>query len=144
MHRAVIGFVFLAAGLVSGCGGSTSAPSKIAAAPHGGNVVELPESKGFVELKTERDSKGARGSQAKSTIVAYFLMPDTTSPMSPAPTDVKLTIGPAGTGTVVSLAPQPKEPGLFASEIGSYPDALRGQIDFQLDGKPVTATFTFR
>lgn len=146
MQRAVIGLVLLAVGSVSGCGGTTAEPSKIASAPHGGNVVELPDSRGFVELKTERDgtTKGARGSEVKSRIVAYFLQPDGTSTMSPAPTDVKVTLGPAGTGTVVSLSPQSKEPGQFASESGSYPDELRGQIDFQLDGKPVQATFTFR
>jgi len=64
--------------------------------------------------------------------------------MSPTPTDVKLTLGPAGTGTVVSLTPESKEPGKFASETGSYPDELRGQIEFQLDGKPELVTFAFR
>jgi hypothetical protein len=64
--------------------------------------------------------------------------------MNPAPTDVKVTIGAAGSGTVVALAPQSTEPGGFASEPGNYPDELRGQIDFQLDGKPMQATFSFR
>jgi hypothetical protein len=64
--------------------------------------------------------------------------------MSPAPTDVKVTIGPAGSGTVANLTPQSTEPGKFASEPGDYPDALRGQIDLMHDGKPVQATFAFR
>ena len=31
-----------------------------------------------------------------------------------------------------------KEPGEFASEPGNYPEELRGQIEFELDGKLVT------
>jgi len=76
--------------------------------------------------------------------MAYFLQPDTTTAMSPAPTDVKVTLGAAGSGTIVSLAPQSNEPGQFASEPGNYPEDLRGQIDFQVDGKPVQARFSFR
>ena len=89
-------------------------------------------------------SKRDRSGQGNSRIVAYFSQPDATTPMSPAPTDVKVTLGAAGSGTVVTLAPQSTAPGGFASEPGIYPDELRGQIDFQLDGKPVQATFSFR
>ena len=64
--------------------------------------------------------------------------------MSPAPTEVKVTLGAAGSGAVVNLAAQPTEPGQFASEPGNYADELRGHIDFQVDGKPGQATFSFR
>ena len=108
MQRVVFGFVFLV-GLIPGCGGGAiSEPSKFTSAPHGGNIVELPDSLGFVELKTEIDpaAKGARTKGTKSRIVAYFLQPDTTTAMSPPPTDVKVTLGAAGSGAVVNLLPQ--------------------------------------
>jgi hypothetical protein len=63
--------------------------------------------------------------------------------MSPAPTDVKVTLGAVGSGTAVNLTAQSKAPGEFASEPGEF-DVLRGQIDCQVEGKPVTATFMFR
>jgi hypothetical protein len=60
--------------------------------------------------------------------------------MSPAPTDVKVALGPK----VVPLTPDTSEPGKFASIPDEYPDALRGKIELQKDGKPIEATFTFR
>ncbi len=146
MQRVALGLLLLALGLIPGCGGGAiSEPSKFASAPHGGSIVDLPESLGFVELKTETEpvAKGSRKT-SKSRIVAYFIQPDATTPMSPPPTDVKVTLGAGGSGAVVNLLPQPSDPGQFASEPGDYPDGLRGQIDFQLDGKPVQATFLFR
>jgi hypothetical protein len=145
MHRPTIGLFLLALGLISGCGGSP-AESTFTAPPHGGNLVLLPDSIGHVELKTESDaaSKGSRKAVVKSRIVAYFYQPDGAAALSPAPTDVKVTLGAVGKGTVVSLAPETTEPGRFASEPGTYPDELRGQIDFQHAGKPVQATFMFR
>ena len=106
----------------------------------------MPDSKGFVELTTERSatSKQSRGSPTKTRILAYFFQADGTTAMSPAPTDVKITLGAAGSSPVVSLTPQATDPGQFASEPGDYPDELRGQIAFDLDGKPVQATFSFR
>jgi hypothetical protein len=144
MHRAVIGLLIIAASLVCSCGRSPS-QATLPSPRHGGNILELPDSRGFVELMTQRGtpSKGGRG-EGKSRIVAYFCQPDATTAMSPAPTDVKVTLGAAGSGTVVTLAPQSTEPGQFAAEPGNYPDELRGQIDFQLDGKPVQARFSFR
>jgi hypothetical protein len=145
MHRVVIGLLVLPVVLLSGCGGSPT-ESKFTAPPHGGNIVELPDSRGFVELKTDRVPAPKKGSTArqKSQIVAYYYQSDGSTAMSPAPTDVKITLGAAGSGTIVNLAPQSNEPGKFASEPGDYPDELRGRIDFQLDGKPVQATFSFR
>jgi hypothetical protein len=142
MHRAVIGLLI---GVLSGCGGSAP-ESKFTAPPHGGNIVELPDSRGFVELKTDRGAAPRKGrtDTQKSQITAYFYQPDGSTVMSPAPTEVKITLGAAGTGMVVNLAPRSNEPGAFASEPGDYPDELRGLIDFQLDGKPVQATFSFR
>jgi hypothetical protein len=102
----------------------------------------LPASRGFVELKTETvaQSKSGRKERSKSRVIAYFYQPDATSAMSPAPSDAKVALG----GKVISLSPQSSEPAQFASEPGDYPDALRGQIDLQLDGKALQARFSFR
>jgi len=145
MLRAVIGVLLLPISLLCGCGGSAP-ESPFAAAPHGGKIVTLPDSHGFVELNTDRaaPSKASRTAVVKSRIIAYFYQVDGTTAMSPAPTDVKITLGVAANGTAVNLTPQSAEPGQFASEPGEYPDELRGQIDFQHDGKPVQATFSFR
>lgn len=144
MHRVAIGLIILPIGLLCGCGGSTS-QSALLSPQHGGNIVGLPDSLGFVELTNDRGAPPPKGKQpSKSRIMAYFYGPDATAGMSPTPTDVRVTLGPAGTGTVVKLAPESKEPGAFASESGAYPDQLRGQIDFQFNGKPVQATFSFR
>jgi hypothetical protein len=114
--------------------------------PHGGNIVELPDSHGYVELKTDRGASPKKGSndKPKSQIIAYFYQPDGSTVMSPAPTDCKLTLGAESSGTVINLTPRSKDAAEFASEPGNYPDELRGQIDLQIDGKPVHATFSFR
>ena len=145
MHRAVIGLLILSAGLLCGLRGGCRPPATLPSPHHGGNLVELPEARGFVELRTERGlpSKGGASRENLARIVAYFYQPDATTALSPAPTDVKVTLGSAGTGTIVNLAPS-EEPGKFASEPGIYTDELRGQIDFQLDGKPVQSKFSFR
>lgn len=112
--------------------------SAFPAPPHGANVILLPDSGGVVELKTENLalSKGGRKEPIKSRIIAYFYPPDSTSAPSPAPTDVKITLGGAGRGTPSALL-RSTEADQFASETGDYQDTLRGQIDFELDGKPV-------
>jgi hypothetical protein len=137
--------ILLPIGLLCGCGGH--APEfAVSSAPHAGKIVTLPNSLGFVELKVDRPapSKGSRAAVVKSRIIAYFFQPDGSTAMTPAPTDAKVMLGVAGSGTAVNLTPQSAEPGQFASEPGDYPDELRGQIEFQVDGKPVQATFAFR
>jgi hypothetical protein len=140
MYRIVISPALLALGLLSGCGGPAP-ESKFVAAPHGGNILELPDSHGFVELKIDLGppSKNGRKEASKSRVIAYFYQPDAASVLSPAPTDVKVTLG----DKVIALAPQPDQPGEFTSAPGNYAD-LRGQIAFQHDGKPLEAKFSFR
>jgi hypothetical protein len=146
MRSAVIGLLLIfPISMLSGCGGSVP-ESKFTAPPHAGNIVELPDSQGFVELKTDRGAPPKKGSKEKSKarIIAYFYQPDGSTVLSPAPTDVKITLGAAGSGTMINLSARSNESGEFASEPGDYPDELRGQIDLQLGGKPVQATFSFR
>jgi hypothetical protein len=146
MHRAVIGLLIIfPIAMFSGCGGSPPV-SKFTAPPHAGNIVELPDSLGFVELKTDRGAPPKKGSKERpnSQIVAYFYQPDGSAVMSPAPSEVKITLGAAGRGTIINLSARSNAAGEFASAPGNYPDELRGQIDFQLGGKPVQATFSFR
>jgi len=145
MHRAVIGPLIFAVDMLCGCGGSAP-ESKFTASPHAGKIIELPSSYGYVALTTERGGPLKKGSKEKPKpqIAAYFYQPDGTTIMSPTPSDVKIALGAAGSGTVVNLAANSSEPGAFAYEAGDYPDELRGHIDFQLGGNPIQATFSFR
>ncbi len=145
MYRLLAALFILSASLLCGCGGST--PTATLPSPHhGGNLVQLAESRGFVELAIKRGLRPKAGQKGQNlaSILAYFYQPYGTTVMSPAPTDVKVTLGAAGQGTVVDLLPQPDEPGQFASEPGIYRDELRGTVAFQLDGKPVEASFSLR
>jgi hypothetical protein len=142
MHRALIGFVIVSLGILAGCNGSgsRSAPPP---ASHDGLMVELSESRGFVEIKTEGTTPpatGGRKAPGQSRILAYFYKTDSTTAMSPAPTDVKVSIA----GEAVSLAPQTSAPNQFASQPGNYPHEFRGEIEFQLEGTPVKADFAIR
>jgi hypothetical protein len=145
MQHRMIGLIIFSAGSFFGCGNSAP-PATLPSPHHGGNLVELAESKGYVEIGTERGlhSKTAAKGQNLARIIAYFYQPDATTTMSPPPTDVKLTIGAAGTGTVVALVPDPQEAGQFVSEPGTYPDELRGKIEFHVGGTPIQASFSFR
>ena len=133
--------------LIVGCGGSSSPSKASLAPPHGGHMFALPDDRGFVEIKTDRAAP-ARGSRAKpagnARIMAYFYQADGTTAMSPAPSDVKVTIGTEEKASAVALAPQTSEAGLYASEPGPYPDGFRGQIEARVNGGPVTVPFLFR
>ncbi len=107
----------------------------------------LPENRGFAELKTDREA-AARGSRRKpvtgARILAYFYQPDGATPMSPGPSEVKVKLGTDENNSVVVLSNQTKEPGLYASEPGPYPEGIRGQIEARFDGDPVPVPFLFR
>ena len=122
MRRAVIGLYVFALGALCGCAGSLT-ESKFTKPPHAGNILELPDAQGFVELKTDLGASPKKGSREKrkSQIFAYFYQPDGSTAMSPAPTDVKVTFGAAGSGTVVNLAAQATEPSEFASALATTP-----------------------
>lgn len=101
---------------LAGCSSGTHAPTAASragvTATHGGTLVELPDGKGFAEVGVE-DVRPA--TKAKSgRYVAYFIKPDGSGPLEPAPGDV--TITPEG-GKTVALAPAG---GRFASEPGPY------------------------
>jgi hypothetical protein len=137
--------VVSSAGILSGCGAgiqSQSAPEPA----HGGNMIALPSGRGFVELLTASESTAAvrKGAPVKSRIVAYFYNSDGTTELSPAPTDVKVKIGTAEKGTLVSLAPEAKAGGKYASEPGDFPDGFQGRLEANVNGEAVQAAFKLR
>jgi hypothetical protein len=147
MSRIYPGFVLVSALVLCGCNGRATMGTPLPAAPHGGQILELPGGKGFAELLTERGAppgKGAKAAPSKTRLLAYFYQPDGSTALTPAPSDVKVHLGAAGSGTDVKLTPQTTPAGLFASEPGQFPDALRGQIDLTLGGESVQAPFMFR
>jgi hypothetical protein len=132
--------------LLIGCGGESSPSQSAVTPPHGGHIFAFPENRGFVEIKTDRAtaSRGSRAPATKARILAYFYQPDGTTAMTPAPSDVRVRLGTGDDGSVVALAPEPKEAGLFASEPGAYPEGFRGQIEAKVNGEPIKVQFLFR
>ena len=81
-------------------------------ASHGGTMFALPGGKGFVEFVIGELRPATR---ARSGVVAaYFLQPDGSGPLDPAPTDVSCT---HERGKPIKLFPKA---GHFASEPGPY------------------------
>jgi hypothetical protein len=136
----------LSLGLVAGCaGGSSSAPTTPNPA-HGGHMFALPDDRGFVEIKSDREpaSRGSRKPATGARIMAYFYMPDGTTRMTPAPSEVKIKMGTDANSSSVALAPQPKDAALYASEPGPYSEGLRGELEAKINGDPVRVPFLFR
>ena len=129
-----------------GCSaGGPSAPSDaMPSAKHGGNIVALPDKKGFAELLIERDAPAKRGAATGAKLVAYFYQPDGATALAPPPSDVKLHLGPADHGTDVKLTAQTTPAGRFVSETGNYPDELRGELALTMGGEPIQVSFGFR
>jgi hypothetical protein len=114
------------------------------AVQHGGKILPLPDGKGFAELLVERGppSKGATTGTAR--LLAYFYQADGTSVLAPAPSDVKVHLGSADSGTDVTLSAQTTPAGQFASAPGQFSDELRGQLELTLAGEALQAPFMFR
>jgi hypothetical protein len=130
---------------IAGCG---DAPKElpVAKSAHGGRLVTLPDDQGYAEIVVEvpAATKSVGKVAIKSRMVVYFFKSDATTELSPAPTDVKITIGDADSGRVVNLSPDPKAAGKFASEPGDHPDGFRGSLEANIGGKPIQAEFLIR
>jgi hypothetical protein len=148
MRRAYRAFVLVPALILLGCngGGMTGTGTSLPATQHGGQMLALPSGKGFAELLVERGAvtKVAAKSPTKRRLLAYFYQPDGSTALTPAPSDVKVRLGSADSGTDVTLTPQSTPAGMFASEPGQYPDALRGQLALTLGGESIQTDFVFR
>ncbi len=136
--------------LAFGCGSPVSpVAGSVPMGPHHGTTLALAENKGFVELINEPEVTDRRNPQPTS-IVAYFLQADGTTPLSPLPTDVNVTID-TGRGansrvtkasaTPVPLSPVPKSDdsvgaARFASRPGPYHlVAVRGTLSATISGQ---------
>ena len=111
-------------------------------------MTPLPNDKGSFETEDSPASARARGRRAtcRVTIIATFYQPDGTTPMSPAPTDVKVRFGAESNSPAID-PPSPgdaKAPNRFASKPGEYPEVLRGVLSAKVNGEPVEATFSVR
>ncbi len=117
--------------------------------PHRGNTIRLPDEKGFVELTNEPEIRD-RGSREPTAIVAYFLKMDGTSPLEPAPSDVKIVVSQAGkkAAQTIPLSAEPKadDPAggsRFISKPGPHHLAmLRGMLTAKIDGQEVSLPVT--
>jgi hypothetical protein len=138
---------------MAGCGDGANLPpvkNTTADGPHGGVTVPLPGNAGFAEIfsgdPAASDSKPAKGREPKAVLV-YFLGPDKTSAMTPAPTgaSIKIVGGGAGASITLSPSPDPKDPagsGRFASALGDFDlGGRRAELVLDLDGKQVALEF---
>ena len=140
MRTARLRALLVPLGPIAGCGDSVSpTPAVIAQGPHGGVARRLPGDAGFVEIVN--DPEVDRGARAPTAIVAYFLLPDGTTPLSPLPSGVAFTPAGRGASAAVKLEPSPKadDPtgaGRFASKAGPYQlEALRGTLAGKVGGQ---------
>jgi hypothetical protein len=145
------------AGVILGCGSSVSPVDvTVVIGPHHGTMVRLPEDHGFVELVNEPEVNDRRSPQPTS-IVAYFLQADGKSPLSPAPSDVNVSLSAgrdkgarrdtSGAGQSIPLSPEPKadDPAgssRFVSKPGSYDLAtIRGTLSAKTSSQEISTPF---
>jgi hypothetical protein len=148
---AVFGCAWLAA-LSAGCGGSPPAdPAAVVATvgPHGGRAVSLPDKKGLVEVVVE-PAKGSTKANRQVVLAVYLLGPDGKSALSPAPSQVAVSVVTPQDTTAkpVSLrAEDAAKPGTsvglrYVSDPGDFDyDELRGDVSITIEGREVKARF---
>ena len=140
----------LLAGTAALVGCSASPPPQaptVVKGPHGGTTIRLPEDAGFVEFVNEPEPDG-RERDATTALVVYFLKTDGSTPINPAPADVKFEAkGGRKPAQTLALAPEPKtdDPSgaaRFASKRGPYSlGEIRGRVSASVGGKPVSAEY---
>lgn len=113
--------------------------------PHHGTAFALPQDAGLAEVVNEPEPEGR--SDPVTSIVVYFLMPDGKTPLTPAPTDVRVVVS-AGRKKpeTLELKAEPKSDdpsggARFASKTGPYllPD-LHGQLSAKVGGAEFKAS----
>jgi hypothetical protein len=147
MPRAILPAVCLLLACVFGCGeGSSSSTKAGVTPPHNGQIFPMPEGRGLVEVVSETTAQPSRR-RADSRLIAYFLQADG-APLSPAPTDVKLTFNQGGKSKTVDLAPKSDgaSAGGFATPSGQYvtSEGLTGEIAANLGGQAVRVPISIR
>jgi hypothetical protein len=135
--------------VLSGCSSSSApTPAVVVKGPHDGTALRLPNDKGFVELVNE-PAVDSRSRNATTSIVAYFLQANGSSPMNPAPTEVKFSLKASANKPleVIPLAAAPKSDdpaggARFASKTGPYDlAAVRGALQASIDGQSFSIEF---
>lgn len=139
MRTASIAASLLVALAGVGCGGPVPTPAASAprTGPHGGVIAPLPADSGFVEILVEP----ADGELAR--LAAYFLGPDASAPLSPAPAAATIRLKlPNGSEPEIALRPDVAQPGRLASAPGPYlVDQLYGSLTADVGGSPATIPF---
>jgi hypothetical protein len=135
-----------AACLASGCSSPTP-PSMTERGPHRGVLLPLPGHPGFAEMVTETITAPA-SKAARHRLAVYFLAPDKTSSLDPAPSVVSLdVIWPDSTprqNLVLTPKPTPGDASgaaRFVSTPGDYDAALSGTMTVKLGDQTVTRPF---
>ncbi len=138
--RSIRSFWALSALLVAaGCSGE--AP-KLPRTSHGGVIVPLPDHRGYAEILNEKRVKS--GTATMTNIVAYFVQPDESTPLSPAPSEVAVKLSlPRGEKTIALTRDSGTANGVrFASDEGPYDlSGQGGEILITLEGAKHTTPF---
>ena len=93
-------------------------------------------------MLSEPSAKGS--GPASYVIVAYFYQADETTPLAPAPTDVKVTAWDSPSVPLTLQEQGGKSPGRFATAPGAYSGEVRGKLEAKAGGQPVTVNFFLR
>jgi hypothetical protein len=122
---------------------ATSSGSAASPPPHGGFLITLPGGKGYAEIVNKVAAQTA-GRRPNSTITVYFLQTDMKSPITPAPTNVSMTVDSGGTPQTVPLTASAE--GEFSSKPGQYGGGgdLNGKLTATIGSDSVTAPVAIR
>ena len=141
--------VVLVAFVCEGCGDGSVPAATSMPRPHGGTTLRLPDDLGYAELVNEPEPTGAREGD-KTALVVYFLSPDGTTAMSPAPSEVtakvELAVSRKNSQQTLELKKEPRSDdpagsSRFASALGSYNlGSMRGQLTGNAGSKPFVLT----
>ena len=141
MRRAVFGCLILPL-IVAGCGGPAPSTRVATVGPHQGRLLDLPDGLGAVEVVVE--NKATAPKLLTPEVVAYFLGPDTQTPLNPPPADVAIQVYLAESKTLEKL---PLKPDAAAARFAATPPpgfdgtVRTGRITARLAGREVDLPF---
>jgi hypothetical protein len=145
MHRLLLLVGCFAGGVFSGCGPATAVAPPSAGDLHGGVLVPLTDSQGYVELLN--DKREVKAKQLQMDLVAYVLESDRKTAMAEAPTSVEVKIQTSKGEKAVKLQPSPDASDpvgsrRYTSGIGPYElTQTAGEVTVGVGGKTLTGTF---
>jgi len=110
--------------------------------PNNGTLFPLPDSKGYVEVVPDAGD-GGRGKRSGLALKAFFLAPDKTNPLSPAPTAASIALKTAKGSTTVPLKAA-GDAGEFSGESTTAVERIVGDLSATISGSEVKVPISIR